>query len=122
MDDVLNEIYEEYQRVLYEATDMYLSEWCCNEEEEEERNKEDDECLKYVKKLLETVKKKKMENNGWILASKYTPGEEYENKEILVFTDCYYYDTDCFDNGHWSNYNNDEIIAWKPIEECKFKG
>jgi hypothetical protein len=40
-----------------------------------------------------------MENNGWILTSKAMPGKDYENKEVLVFTDCYYYDTDDFDNG-----------------------
>ena len=62
-----------------------------------------------------------MENNGWILTSKAMPGKDYENKEVLVFTDCYYYDTDDFDNGQWHAYNNDEIIAWKPIEEFDVK-
>ena len=59
-----------------------------------------------------------MENNGW---RKGTPGKEYENREILVFTDTYFYDIDYFYNGHWTHYDNDRIIAWKPIEECKFR-
>lgn len=63
IDDVLNKIYEEYQRVLNEASDMYLGEYCYDEESEEERYKEDEECLKYMKKLLAAVKKEKMKNN-----------------------------------------------------------
>lgn len=54
--NILNKIYEEYQRVLNKATDIYLGEYCYDEESEEERYKEDEECLKYMKKLLETVK------------------------------------------------------------------
>ena len=62
-----------------------------------------------------------MENNGWILTSKAMPGKDYENRGVLVFTDCYSYDVDYFDNGLWCTYNNDEIIAWKPIEEFDIK-
>ena len=57
MDEILKKIYEEYQRVLNEATDMYTGEYCCDDESEEERYKEDEECLKYMKRLLEAVKK-----------------------------------------------------------------
>lgn len=63
IDDVLNKIYEEYQRVLNEASDMFLGEYCGDEEDEEERYKEDEECLKYMKELLKTVKEKMKNNN-----------------------------------------------------------
>lgn len=59
MDDILNKIYEEYQRVLNEATDMYLGEYCYDDEESEEERYKEEECLKHMKELLKKIK----ENN-----------------------------------------------------------
>lgn len=60
-----------------------------------------------------------MKNNGWILASDKLPEEEGE--VVLVYYKGGYYDTSCIFNGEWDSYHKDNIIAWKPIEECKFR-
>lgn len=53
--NILNQIYDAYKYALNDATDMWLSEYCCSKKEKENRYKEDKEDLEYFKGLLKEI-------------------------------------------------------------------
>lgn len=57
LNDILNEIYNEYKSVIEENSLMWKSEFCCSKKEEVQRDAEDEILLKHFAELLQDIRK-----------------------------------------------------------------
>ena len=57
LNDILNEIYNEYKSVIEENSSMWKSEFCCSKKEAVQRDVEDEILLKHFAELLQDIRK-----------------------------------------------------------------
>ena len=57
LNDILNEIYNEYKSVIEENSSMWKSEFCCSKKEAIRRDAEDEILLKHFAELLQDIRK-----------------------------------------------------------------
>lgn len=57
LNNILNEIYNEYKNVIEENSSMWKSEFCCSKKEAVQRDAEDKILLKHFEELLQDIRK-----------------------------------------------------------------
>ena len=57
LNDILNEIYNEYKSAIEENSSMWKSEFCCSKKEAIQRDTEDEILLKHFTELLQDIRK-----------------------------------------------------------------
>lgn len=57
LNDILNEIYNEYKSVIEENSSMWKSEFCCSKKEAVQRDIADELLLKHFAELLQDIRK-----------------------------------------------------------------